>query len=99
MHDTDSVAASRAEQYMLSPDFVNMILDQLETVYLEEVKGSRCELHFIKLLLASPPSLRWIKISKSDSIGGPREELRILGEVTRLPRGSATAELIWTSAL
>ena len=99
MHGTDSMAASRVEQYMLSPNFGNMILDQLETVHLEEVKGSRCELHFIKLLLASSPALRWMKISKSNTIGGPREELRILGEVTRLPRGSATAELIWTSAL
>ena len=96
MHGTESMAASRVEQYMLSSDSVNTILDQLETVHLQEVKGSGCELYFIKLLLASSPSLRWIKISRTYSIHDLKEELRILQEVARFPRASATAELIWT---
>ncbi|KAL1825502.1 hypothetical protein ACET3Z_012280 [Daucus carota] len=96
MHGTESMAASRVEQYMLSSDFVNTILDQLETVHLQEVKGSGCELYFIKLLLASSPSLRWIKISRTYSIHDLKEELRILQEVARFPRASATAKLIWT---
>ncbi|KAL1825506.1 hypothetical protein ACET3Z_012284 [Daucus carota] len=96
VHGTESMAASRVEQYMLSPNFVNTILDQLETVYLQEVNGSRCELHFIKLLLASSPSLRWIKISRTFNIHNLKEELRILLEVARFPRASTTAELIWT---
>ncbi|XP_017238148.1 F-box/FBD/LRR-repeat protein At1g13570-like isoform X1 [Daucus carota subsp. sativus] len=57
--------------------------------------GSRSELHFIKLLLASSPSLVWMKISKRNTIRDPREELRILGEVTQLPRASTIARIIW----
>ncbi|XP_017238599.1 F-box/FBD/LRR-repeat protein At1g13570-like isoform X2 [Daucus carota subsp. sativus] len=95
VHGTDSMAASRVEQNLLSPDFVNMILDQLETVHLQVVIGSRCELHFIKLLLASSPSLRWIKISKSFPIHDLKDEFEILRKVARFPRASATAELIW----
>ena len=86
---------SGVEKYLQSLDLVDRILDKLETVDILGTVGSRCELHFIKLLLASFPSLIWMKISKSDTIGDPREELRILREVTQLPRASTIAKIIW----
>ncbi|KAL1825512.1 hypothetical protein ACET3Z_012290 [Daucus carota] len=92
---TESLTVSRVEEYLQLPDLVDLILDKLETVDILGTVGSRSELHFIKLLLASSPSLIWMKISKSDTIDDPREELRILGEVTQLPRASTIAKIIW----
>lgn len=92
---TDGTQPSAVERYLQSPNLVMTTLDQLETVYIPEMVGSRSELHFIKFLLASSPSLVWMKLSKSVTIIDPKEELRILGSVTRLPRVSTTAQIIW----
>ncbi|WOG94409.1 hypothetical protein DCAR_0313704 [Daucus carota subsp. sativus] len=91
----ESLTVRGVGEYLQLPDLVDLILDKLETVDILGTVGSRSELHFIKLLLASSPSLIWMKISKSDTIGDPREELRILGEVTQLPRASTIAKIVW----
>ncbi|KAL1825504.1 hypothetical protein ACET3Z_012282 [Daucus carota] len=92
---TGSLTVSTVEEYLQSPELVDLFLDKLETVDIQGTVGLRSELHFIKLLLASSPSLVWMKISKRNTIRDPREELRILGEVTQLPRASTIARIIW----
>ncbi|KAL1825508.1 hypothetical protein ACET3Z_012286 [Daucus carota] len=92
---TQSLTVSSIEEYLQFPDLVDLVLDKLETVDILGTVGSGSELHFIKLLLASSPSLVWMKISKGDTIADPREELRILGEVTQLPRASPIAKIKW----
>ncbi|KAK1373411.1 hypothetical protein POM88_029604 [Heracleum sosnowskyi] len=83
------------EEYLQLPNVDDVILGQIEKVDIQGMAGSRSELSFIKFLLASSPSLIWMKLSKSVTVTDPREELRILGEVTRLPRASTTAQIIW----
>lgn len=92
-YGTKPLAARRVERYLELP---NMILYQLKTVLIEGILGLRSELHFVKLLLASSPSLKWIKLGKNPVIKDPEEELKILGELTRFLRASSTAQIIWT---
>ncbi|KAK1354736.1 F-box domain-containing protein [Heracleum sosnowskyi] len=95
-YGTKPLAARRVERYLELPNFANMTLYQLKTVLIEGIVGLRSELHFIKLLLASSPSLKKIKLRKSPIIKDPKEELKILGELTRFPRASTAAQIIWT---
>lgn len=81
-------------QYLQSPILVDMILNQLETVEIHGMVGSE-DLEFIKLLLASSPSLRWMKLL-DDNIDDLEEAFRISRELMRFPRASTTAQIIWT---
>lgn len=85
---------SSVEQYLQSPNLTELIFNQLETLEIFGVVNSS-ELQFIKLLLASSPSLRKMEISYSVT-NDPEEALRILAELVRFPRASTTAEIIWT---
>lgn len=72
---------------------VDMIPHQLETVEILEMFGSVTELQFVKLLLASSPSLKWIKLQFA--LYDPRKELAILRELLQFPRASTAAQIIW----
>lgn len=83
-------------------DFLNsivlpddMILDQLETVEILGMVGSRVEFQFIKILLGSAPSLRWIKLMKKITFDNPKEELRILRDLLLIPRASTSSQIKW----
>ncbi|KAK1374525.1 F-box domain-containing protein [Heracleum sosnowskyi] len=86
---------SSVVQYLQSPTLVEMIFDKLQTVKIHNMVGSRAELQFIKLLLASSPLLRWIKLLNT-TIDDPKEESRILKELMSFPRASKAAQIIWT---
>ncbi|KAK1374522.1 hypothetical protein POM88_030715 [Heracleum sosnowskyi] len=86
---------SSVVQYLQSPTLVEMIFDQLQTVKIHKMVGSRAELQFIKLLLASTPLLRWIKLLNT-TIDDPKEESRILKELMSFPRASKDAQIIWS---
>ncbi|KAK1385289.1 F-box domain-containing protein [Heracleum sosnowskyi] len=74
---------------------VDMILDQLETVEILGIIGSRVEFQFIKILLGSTPSLRWIKLKKNITVDDPKEELRILRDLLLIPRASTSSQIKW----
>ncbi|KAK1374536.1 hypothetical protein POM88_030729 [Heracleum sosnowskyi] len=76
--------------------WVDIILDQLTTVEIKGIVGSRAEFQFIKLLLATTPSLGWIKLEKDKTINDPKEELRISRELLEFPRASTAAQITWT---
>lgn len=91
--DGMDLTVSLVEQYLELPNFNDMILGQLETVEIWGLVGSKAELHFIKLLLATSPSLRWMKLEYDTD---PEEESRISRELLRFPRASSAAQIIWT---
>lgn len=75
---------------------VDMIPHHLKTVEILEMIGSVTELQFIKLLLASNPSLKWIKLQMdSFEIDDPIKELEIVRELLLFPRASTDAQIIW----
>lgn len=81
--------------FLQFPNFIDMVLDHLKTVKISGMVGLRAELEFIKLLLASSPSLRWIKLLNT-AVSDPREESRISRVLLQFPRASTAAQIIWT---
>lgn len=81
-------------QYLQSPNLIDMMFNQLETVEIRGMVGS-AELEFIKLLLASSPSLKWMKLL-NPNIDDLEEAFRISRELMRFPRASTAAQIIWT---
>ncbi|KVI00483.1 hypothetical protein Ccrd_021248, partial [Cynara cardunculus var. scolymus] len=83
-----------ALNHLESPNCFGRTLNQLETVSIESLTGSRTELLFIKLLLAHSPSLdklTIIPIKASDAL----LRLNIAKEIMRFPRESRHAEIIY----
>lgn len=74
---------------------VDMILDQLETVEILGMVGSRVEFQFIKILLGSTPSLGWIKLKKNITVDDPKKEMRILRDLLLIPRASTSSQIMW----
>lgn len=91
---SSDLMVSSVVQYLQSPILVDMIFDQLQTVKINRMVGSRIELQFIKFLLASSPLLRWIKLLNT-AIDDPKEESRISKELMSFPRASKVARIIW----
>ncbi|KAK1381072.1 hypothetical protein POM88_027816 [Heracleum sosnowskyi] len=83
------------ELYLASLDWKDMFLDRLQTVKMKGVVHSRYVLHFIKLLLASSPSLKVISLFCSTKITGPKEKLRIKQDLQQCHRLSLDAQIIW----
>ncbi|KAK1370312.1 hypothetical protein POM88_036404 [Heracleum sosnowskyi] len=82
----------------LDPSLFDMIPPQLKTVEILEMCCSATELQFVKLLLASTPSLKWMKLQMdSFAIFDPAEQLPILQELLQFPRASTAAQIIWDS--
>lgn len=73
----------------------DMKLEQLEYIEIQGMVGSRTEFQFVKLLLASAPSLQLIKLVKNRTVDDPNKELRILQELLQFPRVSPTAQIKW----
>ncbi|KAK1372972.1 hypothetical protein POM88_029165 [Heracleum sosnowskyi] len=93
LSESGELVVSPVVQYLQSPDLIDLIFNQPETVEIEVLVDST-ELQFIKLLLTSSPSLRRMEISHY-VIKDPEEALRILAELVRFPRASTTAEITW----
>lgn len=72
----------------------DMIIDQLESVEIYGMIGTKPQLQFIKLLLASTPSLRLLKLNMNRR-NSLEEELRISLELLLFPRASSSAQIIW----
>ncbi|KAK1394851.1 hypothetical protein POM88_013907 [Heracleum sosnowskyi] len=92
--ESRELMVSSVVQYLQSPNLIDMILNQLETVKIYGLVES-AELYFIKLLLASSPSLRLMNLSNITT-DDPAEQLRMSRELLRFPRASTAAEIIWT---
>ncbi|KAL8112098.1 hypothetical protein AgCh_019705 [Apium graveolens] len=80
-------------QFLQSTHLIDFIPNQLETVEIDGMVGS-VELEFIKLLLASSPSLRCMNLL-NPSIDDFEQAFRISRELMRFPRASAAAQIIW----
>ncbi|XP_017216571.1 F-box/FBD/LRR-repeat protein At1g13570-like isoform X2 [Daucus carota subsp. sativus] len=92
--ESTKLMVSSVVQYLQSPELMDMNLNQLEAVEIKWIDGTD-ELQFIKLLLASSPSLRWMKLFHI-AINDSKEQLRISRELMRFRRASTAAEIIWT---
>ncbi|KAL8112093.1 hypothetical protein AgCh_019700 [Apium graveolens] len=68
---------------------------RLETLKIYDLIGSRAEFQFLKLLLASSPSLKRIELKMKDIVDDPTEELRISQELLQIPRASNSAQIQW----
>ncbi|XP_074332022.1 uncharacterized protein LOC141668907 [Apium graveolens] len=68
---------------------------RLETLKIYNLIGSRAEFQFLKLLLASSPSLKRIELKMKDIVDDPTEELRISQELLQIPRASNSAQIQW----
>ncbi|KAK1370311.1 hypothetical protein POM88_036403 [Heracleum sosnowskyi] len=83
---------SSVEQHLQSPNFIEITLDQLETVEIRWMFGSRAELHlntFIRLLLASSALLRWMNVKNISAIDDPKEEFM------QFPKASTSGQIMW----
>lgn len=80
-----------AEQYLKLPNLFDMNLDQLELVDICGMVGSNADLLLVKCLLASSPSLRWMKISLK--VTHSRDEFIFLQQLGQLRRASTKAEI------
>ncbi|KAK1385290.1 hypothetical protein POM88_023025 [Heracleum sosnowskyi] len=92
--ESRELMVSSVVQYLQSPNLIDMILTKLETVIIRGLVES-AELQFIKLLLASSPSLKFMILSNITT-DDPKEQLRISRELMRFRRASTAAEIRWT---
>ncbi|KAJ9558821.1 hypothetical protein OSB04_013435 [Centaurea solstitialis] len=84
-----------ASDHLESPDCLDQTLNQLRTVEITNLKGSRPELLFIKLLLAHSPSLDKMTIQSSGTFDASKR-LNIGMELMQFPRASPKAEIIYS---
>ncbi|KAJ9558557.1 hypothetical protein OSB04_013171 [Centaurea solstitialis] len=84
-----------ASNHLESSNCLDQTLNRLQTVQIEYFEGSRPELLFIKLLLAHSPSLEELIIKPSGTSSDAHERVNIAMDVTRFPRASPKAELIF----
>ncbi|KAJ9558820.1 hypothetical protein OSB04_013434 [Centaurea solstitialis] len=87
--------AGPASNHLESPDCMDQTLNELHTVEIESFEGSRPELLFIKLLLAHSPSLEELTIKPSGTSDAHQRLNKIAMDVSRFPRASPKAELIF----
>ncbi|KAK1358288.1 F-box domain-containing protein [Heracleum sosnowskyi] len=81
-------------QYLESLDCADISLNQLQNVTMRNFMGSRAELLFTKLLLASSPSLKRMTLVRSTEVDDPKEDFRIARELLQFPRKSPV-EIFW----
>ncbi|WOH00488.1 hypothetical protein DCAR_0519852 [Daucus carota subsp. sativus] len=72
-----------------------MCLDQLQTVKIKGIQYSRFVQNFIKLLLASSPSLKVISLSCNTKITSLEDKLKIKRDLRKIHRLSLDAQVIW----
>ncbi|KAI3511340.1 hypothetical protein L1887_18491 [Cichorium endivia] len=85
-----------ASNHLESPNSLNCTLNQLQTVEITSLNGSRPEMLFIKLLLANSPSLKEFNITPYGTCDA-QKRLAIGKDVMEFPRASPTAEIILES--
>ncbi|CAH1441165.1 unnamed protein product [Lactuca virosa] len=83
-----------ASNHMETPNCLQCTLDQLQTVEIICLEGSKPELLFIKLLLAHSPSLKEITITPSKS-SRVQKRLDIAKDVMQFPRASPKAKMFY----
>ncbi|XP_023731491.1 F-box/FBD/LRR-repeat protein At1g13570 [Lactuca sativa] len=86
-----------ASNHLESPNCLDCTLDQLQTVEITYLEGSKPELLFIKLLLAHSPSLEKLTITASGDLDA-KKILAISKDVMRFPRASPKAEVVYLNS-
>ncbi|XP_017253781.1 F-box/LRR-repeat protein At3g26922 isoform X2 [Daucus carota subsp. sativus] len=86
---------STIDNYFASLDSKDMCLDQLQTVKIKGIQYSRFVQNFIKLLLASSPSLKVISLSCNTKITSLEDKLKIKRDLRKIHRLSLDAQVIW----
>ncbi|KAL1815588.1 hypothetical protein ACET3Z_018162 [Daucus carota] len=86
---------STIDNYFASLDSKDMCLDQLQTVKIKGIQYSRFVQNFIKLLLASSPSLKVISLSCNTKITSLEDQLKIKRYLRKIHRLSLDAQVIW----
>ncbi|KAL7615926.1 hypothetical protein Lser_V15G03040 [Lactuca serriola] len=81
------VDVGAASNHLETPNCLKCTLDQLQTVEIICLEGSKPELFFIKLLLAHSPSLKEITITPSKA-SRVQKRLEIAKDVMQFPRAS-----------
>nr|KAJ0228443.1 hypothetical protein LSAT_V11C100032380 [Lactuca sativa] len=83
-----------ALNHLESPNCLDCTLDQLQTVEMTRVEGSKPELLFIKLLLAHSPSLDKLTITPSQRTDA-QKRFDIAKDVMWFPRASPKAKILY----
>ncbi|CAH1441155.1 unnamed protein product [Lactuca virosa] len=83
-----------ALNHLESPNCLDCTLDQLQTVEMTRLEGSKAELLFIKLLLAHSPSLDKLTITPSQKTDA-QKRFDIAKDVMWFPRASPKAKILY----
>ncbi|XP_023731484.2 F-box/FBD/LRR-repeat protein At1g13570 [Lactuca sativa] len=86
-----------ASDHLEAANCLDCTLEQLQTVEITYVEGSKPELLFIKLLLAHCPSLQKFTITTSGDLDA-KKILDISKDVMRFPRASPKAEVVYLNS-
>ncbi|KAL7260869.1 hypothetical protein ACSBR1_006522 [Camellia fascicularis] len=81
-------------EYLQAQDFTNLSLNQLRKVKMQHFSGFEPEMHFIKILLAHSTILKKMTILANQGTSDGKG-FTILKELTRFPRASPKAEVIY----
>ncbi|CAI9269019.1 unnamed protein product [Lactuca saligna] len=86
-----------ASDHLEAANCLDCTLEQLQTVEITYLEGSKPELLFIKLLLAHSPSLQKFTITTSGDLDA-KKILDISKDVMRFPRASPKAEVVYLNS-
>ncbi|KAI8023603.1 F-box/FBD/LRR-repeat protein [Camellia lanceoleosa] len=81
-------------EYLQAQDFTNLSLNQLRKVKMQHFSGFEPEMHFVKILLAHSTILKKMTILANQGTYDGKG-FTILKELTRFPRASPKAEVIY----
>lgn len=92
--DDESVNHPASTSNFDSINWKDILLDQLHTIYIEGIVDSSYVFHFVKILLASSPSLKVMSLLCGSAVTDPSEKLKIKQELQNLPRRSFAAQVL-----
>nr|KAJ0225365.1 hypothetical protein LSAT_V11C100032540 [Lactuca sativa] len=88
------VDVGAASNHLESPNCLDCTLEQLQTVEITYLEGSKPELLFIKLILAHSPSLQKFTITPSKA-SDVQKRLDIAMDIMQFPRASTKAKMFY----
>ncbi|CAI9269033.1 unnamed protein product [Lactuca saligna] len=88
------VDVGAASNHLESPNCLDCTLEQLQTVEMTYLEGSKPELLFIKLILAHSPSLQKFTITPSKA-SDVQKRLDIAMDIMQFPRASTKAKMFY----
>uniref|UniRef100_M1CCP3 FBD domain-containing protein n=1 Tax=Solanum tuberosum TaxID=4113 RepID=M1CCP3_SOLTU len=79
--------------------FSDVTFSHLRSVKFEGITGKKPEMEIVKLLLAKSPMLVRMLIQLNKENGSAETRLKVLTEITKFPRASPKAEVVYNSGV